>query len=178
MREPTDSALVAGVLRGDDSAATLLFRRHARRAWLAARRICGDDHLADDALQEGFIRALRHLSMFDDQRPFGTWLAVIVANRCRRLMADRAASPEVALRHDLVASDVPGARADDRLAIAQALRGLSEDHRRVVLLREVAGYSTAETASMTGVSEGTVKSRLARAHHRLREGLLERHALD
>lgn len=177
MRHPSDTDLVARAMRGDEDASSALFERHTPRAWRAARRVCRDDGLADEALQEGSIRALRFLAAFDEKRSFGSWFTVIVMNCARTLIHIEQARTDVPLEDDHLASHSgrdtsPG----DRLALIDALGDLPTEQREVFFLRQVAGCSTAETAQVAGISEGTVKSRLSRAHQRLSAALGGSHA--
>lgn len=135
-------------------------------------RVCGDSGMADEALQEGSIRALRFLSAFEPERSFAAWFAVIVMNCARTLMRQEQARTDLPLVDDqLTVHCERGAMPDDRLALVAALRELPAEQRQVFFLREVAGCSTAETAQAVGISEGTVKSRLSRAHRRLHANL-------
>lgn len=170
MARASDQTLVRRALDGDADAAGELFRRHWKRAWKAAYRVLGDRELAEDALQEGFIRVIGNLPSFRADGDFGAWAAAITANRARTIVETRAQRPTLPLDERMPAGDSVE-HAVEGAAVADAVRDLPEDQRRTMLLREVGGYSTAETAELTGVSEGTVKSRLARAGARMRARL-------
>lgn len=173
MARATDTVLVQRALSGDSDAAGELFRRHWKRCWKAAYRVLHDQELAEDALQDGFIRVIANLASFRADGDFGAWAATITANRARSIVESRSLRATVPLDERMAAADRVDQVVDGALVV-DAVRDLPDDQRRTLMLREVGGYSTAETAAMTGVSEGTVKSRLARASARLRGRLDDR----
>ena len=145
------------------------------------RRLLGDPSDAADATQEVYIRVVRSVLGFRGEAAFGTWLHRVTVNVCMSALRKRgdsrargqSAGALDASFDELVA---PGRSLEDRVAdgdlarrTANALAELSDDAREVVVLRDVQGLSTKETAELLGVSEGAVKVRLHRAHARLRE---------
>ncbi|MEQ9337636.1 MAG: sigma-70 family RNA polymerase sigma factor, partial [Miltoncostaeaceae bacterium] len=152
MARASDQMLVRRAIEGDADAAGELFQRHWKRAWKAAYRVLGDRELAEDALQEGFIRVINSLPSFRTDGDFGAWAATITANRARTIVETRAQRPTVPLDERMPAGDSVE-RSLDESAVVDAIRDLPEDQGRTVMLREVGGYSTAETAEITGVSE-------------------------
>lgn len=171
MRLTPDRVLVARALEGDRDAAGRLFRRHQAAAWKAAHRACGDPGLADEALQEGFIRAVRHLSSYDPGRPFSSWVKVIVANRARTLAAWRAARGEVALEATWPAELDGLEQIEGRILATDALKALPTDQRDALVLCGLIGLTSDEAAELRGVTAGTIRSRIARARHQLRRQL-------
>lgn len=170
MNWPTDRALVAAARDGDPEALSRLLARHGPAAWRAAYAVCGDAALADDALQEGAIRAVRHIGGFDVGRPFERWFRAIVAKRALTLVARRVARREEPLdAAGLVSVDGPDAR---DLELPAALDDLPIDQRRAIVLHEVLDFSTAEVADLLDLPAGTVRSHLTRARRRLR-GLMQ-----
>jgi RNA polymerase sigma-70 factor (ECF subfamily) len=140
-----------------------------------ARTVLSDPEDADDAAQDGFLAALRHIGRYDPGRPFGPWLLRIVANaaadRRRRMKVRRTdeLSPQVASR------GADPAELTDRRALRDAfttaLAGLPERQRIAVVLFDVEGYSHGEIAAMLGIPEGTVRSDVFHARRALREPL-------
>lgn len=165
---PTDRELVRRVIAGDTDAADRLVRRHQAGAWRAAYRACGDRALADEAFQEGFIRAFRYLGSYDPDRPFGTWLAAIVVNRAHTLRARDRTNDAPLEAADGIGADTTGL-VDTRLDLDAALERLPVDQRRALFLCAVVGLSTDEAARVSGVSPGALRVRLSRARARLRE---------
>ena len=145
------------------------------------RRLLGDPSDAADATQEVYLRVVRSVLGFRGDSAFGTWLHRVTVNVCMtalRARGDVRARGQSAGLLDASFDDLASAdaspeervtRADLARRTAKALAGLPEDAREVVVLRDVQGLSTRETAELLGVTEGAVKVRLHRAHARLRE---------
>src|SRR6476646_9926830 len=96
------TAVLARARQGDSEAFQILVERHGRRAFQLAFRITGNEHDAEDVVQESFIRAYRQLGRFEARAHFATWLHRIVANcsvdliRSRRTRHDHASTDELA----------------------------------------------------------------------------------
>lgn len=170
-----DAELAALAHAGDREAFGELARRYAAPARRVARAVLGNPEDADDAAQDGFLAALRHLGRYDPNRPFGPWLLRIVANaatdrsRRRRVRAAEAIPPTLATRD-------PGPdRETDRVALhgalRQALSTLPERQRIAVVLFDVEGYTHAEIAHVLGIPVGTVRSHVFHARRALRTAL-------
>lgn len=178
MRNPhvQDAELAALALAGDREAFGELVGRYAAQARRVARAILGDADEADDAAQDGFLAALRHLRRYDPGRPFGPWLIRIVANaatdrRRRRKVRDaEPVSPALAGRE--AAPDVVADRHRFHAALRAALTQLPERQRVAVVLFDVDGYSHREIADVLGVPEGTVRSDVFHARRALRDALV------
>lgn len=176
-----DPALVRAVQRGEKGAMDALIRGSYQEVYSLCRRLLGDPSDAADATQEVYLRVVRSVLGFRGDAAFGTWLHRITVNVCMTALRRRgdarargqAAGILDATFDDLASTDAsPEDRASDAdLArrTARALAELSEDAREIVVLRDVQGLSTKETAELLGVTEGAVKVRLHRAHARLRE---------
>ncbi|HEX9631546.1 MAG TPA: sigma-70 family RNA polymerase sigma factor [Gemmatimonadales bacterium] len=160
---------------GDAEAFGELVARYAAQARRLARTILLDPDDADDAAQDGFLAAWRHLGRYDPGRPFGPWLLRIVANaaadrrRRRRVRQTEELSPAAATRSPGPAADAD--RSALRGAFAAALRELPERQRTAIVLFDVEGYSHAEIAAVLRVPEGTVRSDVFHARRALREPL-------
>ena len=150
-------------------------------AFRTAYLIAGSASEAEDAAQEGFVKAWAALHRFRAGAPFRPWILRIVANeaRNRRRAAGRrahltlrtvAATPagEAAPSPEATALD-----AERRVELLKALNGLREDDRLVIACRYFLGLTEEETAGALGWRRGTVKSRLSRALGRLRERIGE-----
>lgn len=161
-----------------------LHRLYYQRLWTTVNQICSDPALAEDIVQEAFIKAYRQLSRFRGESKFGTWIHRIAVNltfdalrkRNRRSKwlgffpffqegDEEYAGEPVPIDPSSDAVE----RSADREAIAQAFEKLSPDHRAVVHLRLIEGYSTEETAKILSVKKGTVLSRLFYATKQLKE---------
>ncbi len=169
--EPT---LIAHTVAGDRRAARTLYDRHARRVHRLVCRICGDEELASDVMQDVFVKAFRQLAGFRGDAAFTTWLhriAVTTAlNEMRRVrrLRDREEGLE-----DADAHAAPSREADPDLKVRlhAAIDALPEGLRLTVLLHDLEGYTHAEIGTMLGVAEGTSKARLFEARARLRDAL-------
>lgn len=176
-RQDDDATLAARALQGDEVAFSTLVRRHAPVAHQAAYLITRNAADADDALQEGTVKAWRNLSRFDQERPFRPWFTTIVANTARNRA--RAWNRRHAMQLRLVADIPPDDPADGAVTAAESARllreleALPEKYRRAVALRHVLGLSERETADALGVRPGTVKSRVSRGLQQLREAMGE-----
>ncbi len=173
--EMRDAELAALAQAGDREAFGELVRRYAAQARRVARAVLGHAEDADDAAQDGFLAALRHLGRYDPHRPFGPWLMRIVANaatdRLRRRRV-RAAEP---IPQAMAAADAPPDREADRRAFHEALRRalarLPERQRIAVVLFDVEGYTHGEIAEVLGIPVGTVRSHVFHARRALRSAL-------
>jgi len=172
-----DAGLLARAKRGDVSAFEEVVRRYQRRAYGVALRIVRRHDVADDVVQDAFIRAHQALAGFDLGRPFGPWICRIAAN----LAVNHVRSPE-AREEGLPEGhgERPAARPDPlaevleqeaREALEGALAELSAEQRAVFVLRAVEEMSYKEIAEALGLSMGTVMSRLFRARERLAAAL-------
>jgi RNA polymerase sigma factor (sigma-70 family) len=165
-----ENDLIAQARRGDAAAYADLVRRHQDVAFRTAMLITGHPQDAEEAAQDGFVKAWRALPRFRAGEPLRPWLLTIVANEARNRRRATGRREHLALR---AAAALPRATAEpdvrDHDALAAALGRLGEDDRVVIGCRYVLDLSEAETAAALGVARGTVKSRLSRALARLRE---------
>ena len=168
----TDAALVRAAQRGDAEAVDELFRRHWPAAHRAAWLVVHDSAAAEDIAQEAFLSALRALDRFDRRRPLGPWLHRIVVNRAIDWSRARALRPETAADAlpEPAAGPAAPAMGED---IVSALADLGPEHRAVVVLRHLLGYTPGEIAAMLDLPRGTVNSRLRRALDALAIALAE-----
>lgn len=173
----SEHELVERARRGDLDAYAELVRAHQSVAFRTALLICGDEAEAEEAAQDGFVKAHRALGRFRAGEPVRPWLLTIVANEARNRR--RAAGRRAAATLRLAAADpCPAASpevallaAERRGALLAALGSLRPDDRLVVGCRYLLELSEGETAAALGIRPGTVKSRLSRALGRLREAL-------
>ena len=151
-------------------------REFRTRLLAQAHRRLGDRDLAEDAVQETFVRAWRACGSFrgDEGPPLAAWLSVILRNVLVDMARARAARPQQAWDADPVdAADTasPIDRAVLRMDLLDALASVSEEHRGVVLLAVVHDRSYADVAAELGVPVGTVKSRVFYALRGMRGAL-------
>ena len=178
-----EQRLVDAARQGDEGAFESLVRLYEKRVFALAVRMCGNQEDAAEAAQEAFLAAWQGLRFFRGDSSFSTWLYRLTSNACVDLLRREgrhrsAAGPS--LDDEELGCDVPDAapspqeeaeRRELRAQIEEGLRALSPEHRQVLVLRELEGLSYGEIASLLGVEEGTVKSRIARARLALRNYL-------
>jgi RNA polymerase sigma-70 factor (ECF subfamily) len=158
----SDAALVRSAQSGSTDAVEELFRRHWPAVHRAAWLVVHDAAAAEDIAQEAFVSALRALDRFDRRRPLGPWLHRIVVNRAIDWSRARPLRPETGA-DTLPEPAAPEAAAEFGDDVVTALADLGPEHRAVVVLRHLLGYTPGEIAAMLDLPRGTVNSRLRRA---------------
>ena len=171
LRGRREVALVREAQRGSDEALEELFRRHWRRAHRAAYLVVADAAAAEDIAQESFLAAVRALDRFDRRRPFGPWLHRITVNRAIDFARARKLRRESVLPDATEGAAPVEAGLSDELTTA--LSELSPEHRAVIVLRYLLGYTPGEIGEILGLPRGTVNSRMRRALDRLRPAVEE-----
>jgi RNA polymerase sigma factor (sigma-70 family) len=185
-RRPEDLAGDADVMRriraGDRGAVDDLYERFRRPAFSLARRILGDDVLAEDVLQEVFLSVWRDPSAFDRARgSVASWLLAVVHHKAvdavRREESQRRrqtlAEEDLALAAPMATRDVADEAWSRVVAerVRTALGALSSSQREALTLAYYGGYTQREVAALTGTPLGTVKTRMLAGMRRLREEL-------
>lgn len=161
------------VQRGESRAFELLFDRFRGRLFGFLYRRCGDGSVAEDLLQETWLRVVRSRDRFDPRLRFSTWLFQIGNNLCRdrsrRLEVEQRGKQE--MTNAMVAAAPTGRTTpvDSKLDMAGRLALLSDRLREVVVLRYYHDQSEREIATIVGIPAGTVKSRLHQAIRVMRE---------
>lgn len=172
----TDSAVVRRVRAGDTDAFAILVDRHYARCLRLATHVLGSGDDADDAVQEAFLRAYRHLERYEERERFGGWLVRIVVNECRTALARRRREAARRPAWD-PAGFVTSAGDPERLArdeeLAHALARLSAEQREAIVLRFGEELSYDEMAAVTGSGVSALKMRVRRACAHLRALLME-----
>jgi RNA polymerase sigma-70 factor (ECF subfamily) len=174
--------LVRRIADGDQTALGELYDRYGRPAYSLARRICADDGIAEDVVQEVFLAFWREPRRFDPERgSFGTWLLTLVHHKSvdavrRESAIRRRTVPAAEDGEEWSAPPGPGA---DQAALGAVVAGqvrdalgkLPDEQRQALTLAYYGGYTQREVATITGVPLGTVKSRMFTGVQRLRSVL-------
>jgi RNA polymerase sigma-70 factor (ECF subfamily) len=178
-----DSRLMQRVARGDEQALAELYDRYAARVFGVCVRILSEAHLAEDMLQEVFVRVWERAHLYEPARgSFHTWLMGITRNSCIDLLRRQRARPQIAeppadspdftFEETLsdTASDVPEAAAlNERAALVRrALAALTPEQRLVIELSYFRGFTRREIARKLQWPEGTVHTRARLALQNLR----------
>jgi RNA polymerase sigma-70 factor (ECF subfamily) len=165
-----DAALVRRAQKGERYAFEQLVREHEARMYTLAARVLGSREEAADAVQEALIRAWLALPKFRGDARFSTWLYRIVVNAAHDVRSKRRDRP---VEEPPDPADPRDRFAEQELSgeLQRALNALDESYRVAIVLYDVLGCSYAEVAEMTGVPEGTVKSRIFRGRSELADRL-------
>lgn len=167
----TDLELVRAARHGDLDAFHKLVDHYAAYLYGLAQSLVGNAADAEDMVQETFAGAFRGLRAFREQASVKTWLTRILVRQTARHFR-RARSPQPALlsgsaRMEAVAAATP--ETDIRIDVQAAILALRPDHREVIVLREIEGFSYEEIAQALEIPRGTVESRLFRARRELHD---------
>lgn len=182
--------LVKKAQNNDLSAFEELVRLYQNKIYALCVHLAGNHVDAQDVAQETFIRAYRSLGSFRHEADFGTWIHRIAVNiwlNFRRKNSSRKAlyyldepyqgGDGSEVRREIAADDGDPVQLleekEYRGLVRAALDDLSEEHRAVLVLREIEGYSYEEMSQMLGCSLGTVKSRLSRARGAMRRRMTD-----
>ena len=175
----TDGELVARIVDGDAALFEILMRRHNQRIYRAVRAVLRADDDVEDVMQQAYLNAYTHLRQFAGGAQFSTWLTRIAVNealsRRRRNALFVQGEDEMILADETTPDPEQQASAAElREVMEREVAALPDAFRTVVVLRDVEGASTSETASILGISEDLVKTRLHRARALLRDRLYRR----
>ena len=185
----TEQELVERAKKGEEAAFEVLVTDNEKRIYNLCRRLTGNPEDAAELTQEAFLNAWRGLSRFQGESSFSTWLYRLASNACidflrkekRRQnlsmtvsLDDEEEARQVELPDERYAPERELERTEVRQAVAAGLERLTPEHRQVLVMREINGFSYAEIGAVLGLEEGTVKSRIARARNALRKVLTER----
>ena len=184
LAQDSDVQLVTRARRGDIGAFERLVERHRDTVYRVAARVTGEDE-ADDVTQETFLRAFHRLDRYRGDGEFRAWLLQIAHNTAVSA-AGRQPAPAVPLSEledEMPAQAAAGTPADQvegrerRRRLDVKVKGLSPQHRAVLVLRDIEGLTYDEIAQVTAAPVGSVKARLHRARGELID-LLRRNTYD
>ena len=183
-----DRDIVERCVRGDREAFDILVEKYYKKIYNLAYRFVGDSEEANDLAQEVFTAAYQNLKKFRGDAKFSTWLFQIATNRGknrfkylkrRGYFANRGQSNGEDERESLERA-IPDLTTNPETLLAgkqiqkivqDAINDLDPDHKEIVILRDIEGFSYEEIAQMLGLPEGTTKSRLHRARMVVKEKL-------
>ncbi|HHW49075.1 MAG TPA: sigma-70 family RNA polymerase sigma factor [Clostridiaceae bacterium] len=179
-----EKSLINKAKCGDIEAFEQLIEVYQKKVFNIALRMIGNYEDANDIAQEVFIRVYRSLGGFKEQSAFSTWIYRITTNVCLDELRKRKNKNVVSIDEDVKSDDgeikrqieanepTPEAVAEKnyiKQVVNDAINQLSEEHRTVIVLRDIQGFSYEEIAKITKCPEGTVKSRINRARHALKD---------
>jgi RNA polymerase sigma-70 factor (ECF subfamily) len=180
-----EATLVAQLRAGDEAAFEQVVRNYGGRLLAVARRIVGSEEDARDTVQDAFMNAFRSLDRFEGNAKLSTWLHRIVVNAALMRLRTRKRKPEQSIETFLPAFMDDGhheerfqswdepvdklmERAENREMVRKQIDALPEGYRTVLVLRDIEGLDTEETANVLGLSVNATKIRLHRARQALR----------
>jgi RNA polymerase sigma-70 factor (ECF subfamily) len=182
----SDEEIVDRVKGGEVALYEIIMRRYNQRLYRVARAVLRDDAEAEDVMQDAYVRAYQHLDQFAGRSLFSTWLTRIALHEAlsrlrlrnrNQQFDDTGRDGESSMNNMVESSPDPeqnASRAELSHLLEAALLGLPEQYRTVVMLRDVEGMSTAETASALDLTEDNVKIRLHRGRAMARGWIVER----
>jgi RNA polymerase sigma-70 factor, ECF subfamily len=182
---PDEAALARGLRAGDEATFEALVRTYGGRLLTVTRRILGNDEDARDAVQDAFVSAYRARAQFTAASRVSTWLHRIAVNAALMRLRSRRRKPEESIDDWLPDFSADGhhagpvaswpesaearlARREVRDQVRGAIDRLPDSYRVVLVLRDIEGFDTAETAKLLGLTPNAVKIRLHRARLALR----------
>jgi RNA polymerase sigma-70 factor (ECF subfamily) len=182
-----ESELIKRAKKGCVKSFETLILSCKEKAFNIALRYMKNEEDALDALQESFIKIYRHLSKFNEQSRFDTWVYRIVVNSCNDMLRKNSKlkySENIYRSEDEndveieIADSAPGPekeleRKEDSKYIIDCLNKLNDEHREIVVLRDINGFSYEEISEILDCSIGTVKSKISRARQKFKEVYLE-----
>jgi RNA polymerase sigma-70 factor, ECF subfamily len=190
-RDPPDETLMLRFQSGDRAAFAQLVRRHQGPLFNFALRQVRMPQVAEDVVQEAFVRVVQSATDFKHEARFTTWVYTITRNLCIDHLRKKALRKHPSLDESKGGESGEGPTlgeqtADPRASVERAATGtelkeriaaavdkLPDEQREVFLMREIANLPFKEIAEITGVPENTVKSRMRYALERLQEALAE-----
>jgi RNA polymerase sigma-70 factor, ECF subfamily len=168
-----DSELIRRCQRGDGAAFRRLYERHVHLALRTAYGVLRDRELAEDAVQEAFVRAFNNIAKVDAERPFGPWLTRIVVNEAIRLAhwRNKGGQPTADQLDQVSPLDTEReiTQSERRQVLQDCVALLPPELSALVVLKYFRDLSDPEIARTMECPVGTVKSRLARARGLLKE---------
>jgi RNA polymerase sigma-70 factor (ECF subfamily) len=172
----TENSLIQRVLAGEASAERELYDAYVDRVFRLAHRLAGETDLAQDFVQETFIRVFGRLETFRGESALGTWITSIALsvalNGLRKIKRFRTREANI----DEAAAVTGGKRRtepDLKIRMREAIDRLPEGYRTVFVMHDMEGYTHEEIGTALGVQPGTSKAQLFRARAKLREALAD-----
>lgn len=182
MTPTQEMAVVQRILGGDSNAFEILVIENQKRVYNLALKMVKNEEDALDLSQEAFLKAYRSLSQFRGDSTFSVWMYRLTSNVCIDFLRKKKKQNVISLVYtnkdegdtEMEIADTRFSpeqqleKSELRRAVAEGLDQLSEEHRQILIMREINGYTYEEIASALFLELGTVKSRIARARLALR----------
>ena len=184
--------IIRRVLEGDTQAFEQLVAENERKVYALALKMVGNEEDALDMAQESFIKAFSGLKGFRGESRFSVWLYRLTYNICIDFIRKRKRTQTYALAYtdedgETTELEIADESTDPvaimetnqlRRVLAECVDALPPHHKEIIVMREITGLSYQDIARTLNISEGTVKSRLARARRKLAELLRRNPGFD
>ena len=184
-----ESELLKELRSGDSASFELLVRTYSPKVLAVARRYLRSEADAADCVQDTFLQVYRNIDSYEQRSSLWYWIRGIAINQCLMILRQRRRRPEESIEHLLPVFDASGNRVEEtgsssdgldapaqsvdvQRFVRQAIKSLPDSYRTVLLLRDIDGYTTRETADILNIQFNAVKTRLHRARSALKK-LLE-----
>jgi len=189
IEEIPEEELITRLCNGEESSYIFLMRKYGRRLYAIAKRYTNSDEDAKDCVQQTYIQIFQHINNFQKRSSLWTWMRRIIINISIQTLRSKHRSQEIPIA-DLLPDfesdnvrtetnwqfnesvDVIVSMKESTEIVRNAIYGLPQDYRLVLLLRDIEGYSTDEVADILEISISASKTRLHRARSALKK-LLE-----
>ncbi|PKM50704.1 MAG: RNA polymerase subunit sigma-24 [Firmicutes bacterium HGW-Firmicutes-7] len=185
-----ENSLIKKAIRGDSDAFEKIVLMYEKKVYNIAFNMFGNEHDAYDSSQEVFIKLYKNIHSFKFDSSFGTWLYRIAMNTCideyrkkkrqnkqayslDEPIENESSNIDRQLRDPAMTPEQQIVQLEEVMRIRKAIGELKEDHRAIVILRDIRGHSYDEISEILHCSVGTVKSRLSRARIALRDIIIE-----
>lgn len=190
--EKTD-ILIKSALKGDMQSFEELMYQYEKKVYNVALRVFKNPEDAKDISQDVFIKIYKNLDKFDNKSSFSTWIYRITTNTCIDELRKRKGKETVSIDNDIeddegrfkreFADNEPTPEEkviskEGESEIIKSMNTLSDEHRTIIVMRDIEGLSYTEISEIIGVSIGTVKSRISRARLQLKNIILKREQKD
>ena len=190
--EKTD-ILIKSALKGDMQSFEELMYQYEKKVYNVALRVFKNPEDAKDISQDVFIKIYKNLDKFDNKSSFSTWLYRITTNTCIDELRKRKGKETISIDNDIeddegnfkreFADNEPTPEEkviskEGESEIIKSMNTLSDEHRTIIVMRDIEGLSYTEISEIIGVSIGTVKSRISRARLQLKNIILKREQKD
>ncbi|MCL2628326.1 MAG: RNA polymerase sigma factor [Oscillospiraceae bacterium] len=183
MTAEEEKLIIQKVMSGDKNAFEDLVLANQKNVYNLALKMTKNEEDALDVSQEAFIKAYRQLKSFRGESKFSVWLYRLTYNMCIDFIRKSSSAKIVSLDYEdtsgnLKPLEIPdlrnlpednAIRKETRKNIADSIKLLPQNHREILVMREVTGMSYEDISGTLGINTGTVKSRLARAREKLVE---------
>lgn len=185
-----ETKIIKKAAKGDKDAFEKLIIKYEKRVYNIAYQMFGNEHDAMDVAQDVFIKVYQSLHKFNNKSAFSTWLHRITVNTCIDAHRKRKKDKQVESIDETRENDdgvltkqyvdkgltpeEAAIKKENIMMVREAIDSLKEDHKAIIILRDIKGYSYDEIADILEVSIGTVKSRIARARSQLKNSILEK----